>query len=175
MKIGQKSETLIEVIAALAIVSIISTIAWTALSIGFQQGTVETSKTRMQQNANLVVSTLVNEHRRSDSYYLKFENGQLDLKSCIDNEGSEECQAFRQITDNEFTYSGSINGVDFEVWNEACKIIPEEEHVDIDLQVADPADTNSIVTVDATLTRILTTRSEGVVGSYGIAEAEACG
>lgn len=156
MKRNQRGATLVELIAALALVSIIAAIAWTALATGFKHTAVETSKTQLQQEANLVVSRITNEHRRNDSYYLRMNGGRLEINTCNENAATISCDGFTSLMDNNYLYTGSINGVDFISWNPAVVIDPKKSHVDFSLVVADPAKPARSVEVDTTLTRILT-------------------
>ena len=154
---NQRGATLVELIAALALVSIIAAIAWTALATGFKHTAVETSKTQLQQEANLVVTRITNEHRRNDSYYLRMNAGHLEINTC--NEGAAAaitCAGFKSLMDNNYLYTGSINGVDFISWNPAQVIDPKKSHVNFSLKVADPAKPARSVGVQTTLTRILT-------------------
>lgn len=157
MKLDQRGITLVELIAALALVSIIATVAWTALLIGFKHTAAETTKTQLQQDANIIVTKLSNEHRRSDHYYFQMAEDHLETNTCTElGPTNINCTGFVRLTDNNFLYSGTINGVKFEEWNAAEKIDPEKKHVVLMLKVADPVKPSRSVEVQTTLTRILT-------------------
>ncbi|QKX51717.1 prepilin-type N-terminal cleavage/methylation domain-containing protein [Planococcus glaciei] len=158
MKLNQKGVTLVELLAALVLVSIVATIAWTALSIGFKHTAAETSKTQLQQDANLIVTKLTNEHRRNDYYYLQMNAGHLEIKTCNDQTSPAiaPCGTFVRLTDANFKYTGTINGIQFASWNAATKIDPKNKHVELVLNVADPVKPTRSVEVKTTLTRILT-------------------
>ncbi|MGK7377899.1 PilW family protein [Planococcus sp. 1R117A] len=159
MKLNQKGVTLVELIAALALVSIVAAIAWTALSIGFKHTAAETSKTQLQQEANLIVTKLSSEHRRNDHYYFKLNGGHLELNACNEDEVDPTiitCGGFVRLTDTNFLYSGTINGKKFEDWLATEKIDPKKNHVELVLKVADPVKPTRLVEVKTTLTRILT-------------------
>ncbi|MDQ0429921.1 prepilin-type N-terminal cleavage/methylation domain-containing protein [Planomicrobium stackebrandtii] len=156
MKINEKGITIIELLAALALVSIIAVAAWTAMSIGFKHSVVETSKTHIQQDANLIIVELSNAHRKSDSYSVKFENGQLVLKTC-DETG---CAPFERVIDKNYDYNGtSINGVVYTgtVFAEQI-ILPKEQHHPVNLKLT--SGKNSI-SIDTVLTRIITGMYKG--------------
>ncbi|MBX0315084.1 prepilin-type N-terminal cleavage/methylation domain-containing protein [Planococcus glaciei] len=159
MKLNQKGVTLVELLAALVLVSIVATIAWTALSIGFKHTAAETSKTQLQQDANLIVTKLTNEHRRNDHYYLKFVSGHLEINPCnVDdvNPTIINCEGFVRLTDANFEYSGTINTKPFTDLISPLKIEPKSKHVELELKVADPVKPTRSVEVKTTLTRILT-------------------
>ena len=155
---NQRGITLVELVAALALVSIIAVAAWTTLTIGMKHGAAETSKTMLQQDANLVISKLSAAHRMNDYYYLQFVGGNLEIKTCNDkDDGTIECDTvFSRITDNSYQYSGSINGTDFTAWNSTTLIEPKKQHVNFILKVADPVKTARAVNVNTSLTRIIT-------------------
>jgi len=154
---NQKGITLVELIAALALVSIIAAIAWTALAIGFKHTATETNKTQLQQEANIVVTTITNEHRRNDFYYLRMNAGNLEINTCNGNSVTAlTCEGFTSLMANNYVYTGTINGVDFMGWDPAEIIDPKKNHVALSLNVTDPANPARSVKVETTLTRILT-------------------
>lgn len=158
MSLNQRGITLVELVAALALVTIVATAAWTTLTIGMKHGAAETSKTMLQQDANLIISKLSAAHRMHDYYYLQFVGGNLEIKTCNDNEatGVIDCSAFTRLSDSKYLYSGSIEGTDFAAWNSLTKLEPKKHHVNFILNVADPVNTARAVNVKTTLTRIIT-------------------
>ncbi|WP_185959558.1 prepilin-type N-terminal cleavage/methylation domain-containing protein [Planococcus salinarum] len=156
---NQRGITLVELVAALALVSIIAVAAWTTLTIGINHGAAETSKTMLQQDANIIISKLSAAHRLNDYYYLQFVGGNLEIKTCNDTEtpGVMDCGTFNRLSDNSYVYSGSINGTGFATWNSATIIEPKKKHVNFILNVTDdPIKTARAVEVKTTLTRIIT-------------------
>ena len=153
MNINQKGVTLVELIVALALVSVIAVIVWTALSIGFKHSAVESSKTHMQQDANLIVTTLSNVHRTNDAYYLKFDSeGQLILKKCP---SESSCGTYKRVIDKNYIYKEtSINGNAYNgtTFSEV-KIEPKKANAQLNLKMNVNKNTVSIKT---TLTRIIT-------------------
>ncbi|WP_106533834.1 PilW family protein [Planomicrobium soli] len=152
MRGDQKGISFVEVLASITLVSIIAMIGWTVLSTGSQHSISETGKTHLQQNANLIMATLSNEHRKSDEYYLRFQNNAIELKSCKDS----ICGNFRPITESKYKYTGTINEVEFAVWNENQKLEPTKAHVAVLLTVSDSKNPSKLVSVRTKLTRILT-------------------
>jgi len=66
-----KGITLVELIAALALVTIVAILIMTTLSIGIQRSVLEGEKTRIQQDANLMVTKLLDIHQKGDCYQLE--------------------------------------------------------------------------------------------------------
>jgi prepilin-type N-terminal cleavage/methylation domain-containing protein len=66
--LNEKGITLVELLAALALVSIVAVLAMTTFNIGVKYNVTETTKTKMQQESNLIVSTLMNVHRTEKCY-----------------------------------------------------------------------------------------------------------
>lgn len=149
-KLDEKGITLVELLAALLLVSIIATAAWTALSIGMKHTTTETSKTEIQQDANSMISQLSAAHRQSDSYKIQFQNDQLLLQTCSET----ACGDFEPVLDKAYDFSGTvINGISAP--NESALIEPKKEHTNIQLELTRNGRSLSIQT---TLTRIRTDR-----------------
>ncbi|MFP3323716.1 prepilin-type N-terminal cleavage/methylation domain-containing protein [Planococcus sp. SIMBA_160] len=156
---SQKGITLVELLAALTLVSIVVAIAWTALSTGMQHTASEVTKTQLQQEANLIITKLTNEHRKNDLYYLRMNAGKIEINTCDEvSESPDNCKGFLSIVNGEYTYGGTINGVEFQNWNSSKLINPKKDHVILRVKVADPAKPTRSVTVETALTRILTDR-----------------
>lgn len=156
MPANEKGFTLVEVLAVLLLVSLIAGTAWTALTIGMKHNSVETTQTLLQQEANFIVTTLVNEHRRSDHYYVRFAGGQLEINSCDLDVGTvEQCNGFKKVTQQDYPHKGSMNGVDFTALDETKRVEPKKNHVSLVLKVMDQEE-KQFVEVATKLTRILT-------------------
>lgn len=153
---NQKGISLVEILAALALVATIAAIAWTALSIGFKHTAVETEKTKLQQSANLIMSTLTNEHRRSEKYSILFEGNQLKIDSC-DKAGV----CIRKTIDQTYDYTGSIvDGTSIDTHDSIPDLVPDlkpkAKHTEITLVLTDLNNPNNTVTLETKLTRIIT-------------------
>lgn len=158
MKANEKGVSLVEVLAVLLLLSMIGAIGWTALNIGIKHNSVETSKTQLQQEANLIVTKLVNEHRRSDHYYLRLAGGQLEIKTCdADDAAGESCEGFKKLTPQNYRHKGTVNGTDFTALDGTNRIEPKGSHVKLVLTVTDQQGKLS-AKVETKLTRILTDR-----------------
>ncbi|WP_394119730.1 hypothetical protein [Planococcus donghaensis] len=158
MPTNAKGASLVEVLAVLLLVSIIGGIGWTALNIGIKHNSVETTKTQLQQEANLIVTKLVNEHRRSDHYYLRLSDGQLEINSCdTDDMAGESCDGFMKLTQQSYRHKGSVNGINFTALDSTRRFEPKKSHVRLVLEVTDQ-DEKLSAGVETKLTRILTDR-----------------
>lgn len=156
LKLNQKGITLVELVAALALVSIIATIAMTALTIGMQHGAAETNKTIMQQEANLMISSLMAAHRGSEEYTIIFEDNHLKIDYC---DKTPVCSV-REIA-GEYNFTGSIvNDVIVDTTSGTpvifADLTPEEKHTKITLKITDLDNPKRTLTVETTLSRLLT-------------------
>ncbi|MFD1030485.1 prepilin-type N-terminal cleavage/methylation domain-containing protein [Metaplanococcus flavidus] len=156
MKLNQKGITLVELIAGLSLVSIIAIIAWSSISIGMRHGAGETSKTIMQQDVNLMVSSLMAAHRGSEKYSIIFEDDQLKIDSCDEN---GDCE-LNEIH-SKYNFTGSIVNevvVDTSIVNPVIfvDLRPESEHTEITLKITDLNNDNRSLTIETTLSRLLT-------------------
>lgn len=156
MKLNEKGITLVELIAALALVALVAGIAWTTLSIGMQHGAAETEKTQLQQDSNIIISTLMNIHRRSDSYTLTFEDDTLKIESC-DAGGS--CS--NEQLDMEYDFTGTkVGSFTVDTTDGTPDVIadlaPKNAHTELTLVVTDLNNPNRTLLIKTTLARMLT-------------------
>lgn len=148
---NERGATLVELIAALALVAALAAIAWTALTLGARHTAVETSKTILQQDANLIISMLSAEHRANDSYTLRIDDAtqQLWIQPCMADTG---CRPFERLIEKDLSYAGT--SIDGEIYtgsgNLEKTIEPKKEHLELTLVLEDA------VTVNTTLTRLIT-------------------
>ena len=86
---NEKGVSLVELIAALALVAMVAVLIMTTLSIGIQKSIVEGEKTKIQQEANLMVAKLLNIHREGKCYELKIaeDAGEKYLNATVYSEG----------------------------------------------------------------------------------------
>lgn len=149
-RLDEKGISLIEVMAALILVSIIAGAAWTALSIGMKYTTVETSKTEIQQDANIIIAKLSAVHRQSEKYLIKIESEQMMI-STLDGAVWKD---FEVLLDKKYDFTGTIiDGNDS--LTIPMEIEPKKEHTEIDLKLNKNGRSLDIQT---TLTRIRTDR-----------------
>ena len=156
MNLNQKGITLVEVLAALLLVSVIAVVAWTTLTIGFKHAAVETEKTEIQQDANLIISTLTGVHRRSASYSLIFEANKLKINSCTD---AVTCRD--TVIEESYDFTGTmVNNVLVDSYDGSPDVFsnlePKKNHTTLKLVLTDLNNPKNTLTVETTLTRILT-------------------
>ena len=149
-KLDNKGITLIEVLAVLILISIIAVAAWTALSIGMKYTTVETSKTEIQQDANIIISKLSSAHRQSDKYAIKIESEQLMISTL----NGTEWKDFEKVLDKPYSFVGTTIGGN-NLSATAIKIEPKKEHANLDLKLNKNGQS---IDIQTTLTRIRTDR-----------------
>lgn len=98
--------TLVELIAALALVSMVAILIMTTLGIGFKHSIAESNKTSAQQEANLIVSKLMNQHRKGDCYYIKGASGGImiaPVSSTLCTSTTEPpASSFKPVSDTRF-------------------------------------------------------------------------
>ncbi|WP_017381164.1 type II secretion system protein [Paenisporosarcina sp. TG-14] len=105
---SEKGITLIELIAALALVSMVAVLIMTTLSIGIQRSVVESQKTKIQQEANLITSKLLNIHRSGNCYQIDItENNDLQVLT-YDDPNQSTCE-------NVFNKTITINNADYDI------------------------------------------------------------
>ncbi len=85
---NEKGVTLIELLAALTIFGIFSTIVWAFFFQSFQANNVEMTKNSLQQEANLIINTLQEVHRNSESYLIVIDDDFKTLEITPDSEAS---------------------------------------------------------------------------------------
>ena len=156
MKKNQKGITLVEVLAAIALVSVIAVIAWTSLSIGVKHTAVETRKTQIQQDANLIISTLTGVHRQSASYSLTFEGNEIKVTSCSDALTCDDA-----VIEASYDFTGTmVNNTVIDSHDSSPDVItdlePKKNHVMLKLVLTDLNNPKNTITVETALTRILT-------------------
>ncbi|WP_040851224.1 type II secretion system protein [Planococcus halocryophilus] len=137
MKKNQNGITLVEVLAALVLVSLIAGIAWTAISIGFKHAAVETQKTQIQQDANLIISSLTGVHRRSATYSLVFEANKIKVTSCSSTGSCKD-----EVIDKSYDFTGTmINNIEVDSHDSApdvfSNIEPNKSHTTLKLVLTD--------------------------------------
>jgi len=85
---NEKGVTLIELLAAITIFGIFSTIIWAFFFQSFQANNVEMTKNSLQQEANLIINTLQEVHRNSESYLIQIDADFKSLEITPDSEAS---------------------------------------------------------------------------------------
>lgn len=97
----QKGITLVELLSVLVLISLVTGIIWTTLNISVKHNVVETTKLKLQQEANAVITKLQYEHRRKDCYRL------ISTKNEIFIQGCEDVPSFKNIISSGYFYEAS--------------------------------------------------------------------
>lgn len=161
---NHKGMSLVELIAALALVSLVSLLIMTTLSIGIKRSIIENDKVRIQQEANIIVSKLLNNHRNGEKYCLKlFESGGVTNLSY-----GETCDDISTKLFNDTVYKISSATIDVEgtpaidIPNlsspiREIEVEPETQNVDINIEIVYVnADKTPSYEIDTTLSRYKT-------------------
>ncbi|AQQ52885.1 hypothetical protein [Planococcus lenghuensis] len=156
MKLDEKGITLVELLGALMLVALIAVTAWTTLSIGFKHTDMETTKTQLQQDANLIITSLSNTHRLNSTYTVTFENNRIKVDSC---KAPGNCAT--ETIDKEYDFTGTvINATTVDSHDSVADIIaniePEKTHTDLTLVITDLQNPKRTLSIKTTLTRVLT-------------------
>lgn len=139
---NEEGVTLIELLAALILASIVVVLIMTTFSIGAKYNVSESKKVRLQQEANLVIATITNKHRAGECYNLDVnEYHKLFFQTC--GGGTED----KSVTENLFEYRIDTNGFSGN---------PKKDDLILELTVIDPEKDYLTVTVNSTISRIKT-------------------
>lgn len=105
---NQNGISLVELIAALALVSMVAVLIMTTLGIGFKHSIIESNRTFIQQEANLIVSKLLNEHRNGKCYFIRDKGAIIQLATfeCSNTTVNENNATFVDISND--TYQASL-------------------------------------------------------------------
>lgn len=141
----EKGFTLIELLAVIVLSSLIITLIITTFTVAFNYNVTETKKLKMQQEANYLITNILQVHRTTESYELEINSDKkLVFKNCTDMKDKSVCANLDNIIGKEFNYSLSHNpGI----------IKPKKEDFSTTLIVADPNNEKLVVTVPTNFTR----------------------
>jgi len=78
---NEKGITLIELLAALVLFGIFSTIIWAFFFQSTEANNIELTKNNLQQEANLIISTIQEVHKKSNSYTVILSEDSLEIDS----------------------------------------------------------------------------------------------
>ncbi|QUW22513.1 prepilin-type N-terminal cleavage/methylation domain-containing protein [Sporosarcina sp. Marseille-Q4063] len=127
---NEKGITLIELLAVLVLVSLIGTLIMTTFTISFKYNVVETKKVKMQQEANYLVSLILQKHRTLDAYELIVtSDDKLVFKECNNVQIPTSCDGVESIIGSNYHYS---------LLDNPGTILPKEKDFSTTLIVKDP-------------------------------------
>lgn len=125
-KCNQSGLTLVELLAVLVLISLVTGVIWSTMSISIKHNTIETTKLQLQQEANLIITKLQNTHRYNDCYLLTMQSDRIEVNSC-----SGEEKPLHEVLSNGYSYDFLI---EISSLNEPSKIISEPSEI-IDIRV----------------------------------------
>lgn len=133
--------TLVELLASLALVSMVVTLIWTTFFISARHNTAETTKLRLQQEANYILTTIQQQHRQKDCYRLIVADDELKFRDCVTED--------EELISKGFTYDLNIG--------KTTTIEPKAEDLHLVLIVKYPNEKSKLqVQVDTTISRFKT-------------------
>lgn len=87
---NQRGITLVEVLAAIILISIISFLAWNIFFQGKNYTEKSLSKSQMQQEANIILSRLSKIHQSSDNYEVNIQTCSFNIKYTVNGNTKNE-------------------------------------------------------------------------------------
>lgn len=103
MKKNEAGMTLVEVLAALVLITLVTSIIWTTVSIATKFNVSETSTLRLQQEANYIISTLQQVHRNCETYNLTISDKEVSVTECVKVDPTVGTE-FNGVISNKFEY-----------------------------------------------------------------------
>jgi len=137
VKKNESGITLVELLATLSLLSIVVVLIWTTFFITTKHNVTETSKLRLQQEANYILTEIQQQHRHLDCYELEIEENKIKLLNC------EEPSALIKVISSGYKYG---------VYS-SSQIYPKKEDLPFTLIISDPINNKQKVTVETTITR----------------------
>ncbi|BAQ11593.1 hypothetical protein OXB_3124 [Bacillus sp. OxB-1] len=135
---NEKGITLVELLASLALLSMVVILIWTTFFITARYNIAETTKLQLQQEANYILTTIQQQHRYKECYNLKVEGQRLVLEDCDTGD--------RELVSSGFDYTLNPEEID--------NINPDDEDLHFILSVKDPKEGSKLkVKVETTISR----------------------
>lgn len=78
----EKGLTLVELLATLTLLSLVTGVIWATISIATQFNVGETTSIRLQQEANYIISELQQVHRNCYEYELTYNREEIKVNNC---------------------------------------------------------------------------------------------
>lgn len=135
---NEKGLTLLEVLLAVTILSMIGILIWNVFFQGFEFSNKTIKKSQIQQEANYVIVSMMNFHRGSASTYQISATG---CKITVSNSAKTSVFEHPQICfSSDFTGNKTVN--------------PNLENINFTLTAADKDDEHNKITIDTVLSRL---------------------
>jgi len=147
---NESGVTLVELLAVLALISIVTAIIWNTIFISMKHNTTETKKTRLQQEANYVIAEIQRYHRQCDSYGLTIQVDEVTMKNCVREIGNPIADA---IISNGFRYESLMESGEQEFNNTPINTKTSDSSLTFKLTVKDSENDNLEVNIPTTISR----------------------
>lgn len=168
MNLKQDGITLIEVLLILALLSVVGVIIWGVFLQGIKFSSKAVSINNLQQEANIITTSLTNTHQTSSHYKINFDdNDTIIIEGSFRTDNEEG--SFRKNTEifNNplFNYQLKVEtksqGVEnLQNINSGSTIDPNKVDTFIELTVSDKKDTSNKFTVKTVLSRLKSSTEE---------------
>lgn len=150
MKKNEKGMTLVEVLATLVLLSLVTGVIWTTISISTKFNVSETSVLKLQQEANYIVSELQRVHRNCYTYELIITTKEVKILNCK-NEENATIPGYDGIVSNIYEYMPVRNP------SEPDPIDTTKDNLNIlDFKVIDPVKRIRNISIPISLSRFKT-------------------
>ncbi|MBD7908397.1 prepilin-type N-terminal cleavage/methylation domain-containing protein [Sporosarcina gallistercoris] len=153
LRTDQKGITLVELLSVLVLISLVTGIIWTTLNISVKHNVVETTKLKLQQEANAVITKLQYEHRRNDCYRLITSKNEIIIQGC------EDVPSFKSIIAQDYFYEASefedsLSSDDTYKSQIDVRVEPKKSNLDnLYLKIRDKNNPKLSVTIQTSITR----------------------
>lgn len=146
--------TLVELLAALVLVTLVTAVIWNTVFISMKYTTSETTKLRLQQEANYIITKIQQQHRQLECYELEITEDKIELFDCQDP------KLLIEVISTDYKY----------VPVELTKVKPKSGDFSLNLTIKDPREDSKLnVKVDTVISRF---KSQGVIGGEEDGEVE---
>lgn len=108
MRKNEQGMTLVEVLAVLVLVSLVTGVIWTTISIATKFNMSETSYLKLQQEANYIISELQQVHRHCETYRLTINPNEVKVSECMKN-AETPLEGFNGVISTGFHYKPIID------------------------------------------------------------------
>lgn len=82
IKRNERGMTLVEVLATLALVTLVTGLIWTTISISSRSNIIETNKLRLQQEGNYISTEILRIHRTCKEYEVVITSNTISVENC---------------------------------------------------------------------------------------------
>lgn len=140
---NERGLTVIEVLATLTILSIIGVVIWNAFFQGYNYSQTAVSKNSMQQEANLIITSLTRIHQTSTEYTISNPNKTIEVNSSNGHTIKFE--------NSQMEYTIDLKG---HLTTVKPTTVEADKRIDITITINDKNDASNQVVVEATLSRL---------------------